>query len=119
MTLLAVAVAGLIGVLARYALGNAVSTANTPWMTLAINVAGSFVLGALIPLGDDLPVALRNGIAVGFCGGFTTFSTVSVEVFYDAHAGDTGFAMLYLGASIVGGLIGAAAGYYAGRALAH
>ena len=119
MTFLAVAVAGLAGVLARYGLGNAVSTANTPWMTLAINVAGSFVLGALIPLGHHMPAPLRNGLAVGFCGGFTTFSTVSVEVFYDAHTGDTGFALLYLSASIVGGLIGAAGGYYAGRALAH
>ena len=119
MTVLAVGVAGLAGVLARYALGNAVSPTNTPWMTLAINVAGSFVLGALIPLGDDLPGPLRQGIAAGFCGGFTTFSTFSVEVFYDAHAGDAGFAILYLGASIAGGLAGAAIGYYAGRALAH
>jgi fluoride ion exporter CrcB/FEX len=46
-------------------------------------------------------------------------STVSVEVFYDAHTGDSGFAVLYLAVSIAGGLIGAAAGYYAGRALAH
>jgi fluoride exporter len=119
VTVLAVGLAGLAGVLARYGLGTLVSTANTPWMTLAINVAGSFVLGALIPLGDNLSAPLRAGIAIGFCGGFTTFSTVSVEVFYDAHAGDAGFAVLYLAASIAGGLLGAAIGYYAGRALAH
>jgi fluoride exporter len=96
-----------------------VSTANTPWMTLAINLAGSFMLGALIPFGDSLSVPLRNGLAVGFCGGFTTFSTLSVEVFYDARAGDVGFAALYLTASIVGGLVAAAVGYHAARALAH
>jgi CrcB protein len=119
VTVLAVGLAGLAGVLARYGLGTLVSGSNTPWMTFAINVAGSIVLGALIPFGDDLPAPLRAGIAVGFCGGFTTFSTFTVEVFYDAHAGDTGFALLYLAASIVGGLAGAALGYYAGRALAH
>ena len=119
MTVLAVGLAGLAGVLARYALGTAVSPANTPWMTVAINVAGSFVLGALIPLGDDLPGPLRQGIAAGFCGGFTTFSTFTVEVFYDAHAGDTGFALLYLAASLAGGLAGAALGYFTGRALAN
>jgi fluoride exporter len=119
VTVLAVGLAGLAGVLARYGLGTLVTQTNTPWMTLAINVAGSVVLGALIPLGDGLPAPLRAGIAIGFCGGFTTFSTVTVEVFYDAHAGDTGFALLYLATSIVGGLAGAALGYYAGRALAH
>lgn len=119
MTLLAVGLAGLAGVLARYGLGTLVSPTDTPWMTLAINVAGSVALGALIPLGGDLPVPLRDGIAVGFCGGFTTFSTFTVEVFYDAHAGDTGFALLYFAASLAGGLAGAALGYFAGRALAH
>jgi CrcB protein len=118
LTLLAVAVAGLAGVLARYGLGTAVGPAHTPWMTVAINVVGSFILGALIPLGDHLPHAIRNGLAVGFCGGFTTFSTFSVEVFYDAHSGDTGFAALYFIASLAGGVAAAAAGYYAGRALA-
>jgi CrcB protein len=61
---------------------------------------------------------LRTGIAVGFCGGFTTFSTVSVQVFLDARSGDTSFALLYLAATIAGGVIAAALGYYAGRALA-
>ena len=119
MTLLAVAVAGLVGVLARYGLGTTVSTANTPWMTLAINVAGSFVLGAILPLGDELSERLRTALAVGFCGGFTTFSTLSVEVFFDAREGDAGFALLYLAASIAGGLTAAALGYYLGRALSN
>jgi fluoride exporter len=117
VTLLAVAVAGLAGVLARYGLGTTVSTAGTPWVTLGINLAGSFILGALLPLGEGMSEQLRTGIAVGFCGGFTTFSTFSVEVFFDAKEGDVGFAALYLAASIVGGLLAAAVGYYAGRAI--
>ena len=60
---------------------------------------------------------LRTGIAVGFCGGFTTFSTVSVQVFL-ACSGDTSFALLYLAATIAGGIITAALGNYGGRVLA-
>jgi CrcB protein len=118
VSLLLVAVGGLAGVLARYGLGTTVSTANLPWITVAINVAGSFVLGALLPLGAHLSEPVRNGLAVGFCGGFTTFSTLSVEVFFNARSGDSGFAVLYLAASIVGGVAAAALGYYAGRAVA-
>lgn len=118
MTVLLVAAGGLIGVLARYGLGTAVSIDNQPWMTLAINVSGSFLLGAVLPWSDGLSDPARAGIAVGFCGGFTTFSTVSVQVFLDARSGDTSFALLYLAATIAAGVLAAALGYYAGRALA-
>ena len=118
MTVLLVAAGGLIGVLARYGLGTAVSPDNQPWMIFAINMAGSFLLGAVLPWSDGLSEPVRAGIAVGFCGGFTTFSTVSVQVFLDARGGDTSFALLYLAASIAGGVVAAALGYYAGRAIA-
>jgi fluoride exporter len=118
MSVLLVSVGGLAGVLARYGLGTAVSTANLPWITVAINVVGSFVLGMLLPLGTHLSEPVRNGLAVGFCGGFTTFSTFSVEVFFNARSGDTGFVAVYLAASIAGGIAAAALGYYFGRAVA-
>ena len=118
VTVLLVAAGGLFGVLARYGLGTTVSTDNQPWMIFAINVAGSFLLGAVVPWSDQLSDPVRAGIAVGFCGGFTTFSTVSVQVFLDARGGDTSFALGYLAASIAGGVLAAALGYYAGRALA-
>jgi CrcB protein len=118
VTVLLVAAGGLIGVLARYGLGTAVSAGDQPWMILAINVAGSFALGAVVPWSDALSDPVRTGIAVGFCGGFTTFSTVSVQVFLDARGGDMSSALGYLAASIAGGVLAAAVGYYAGRALA-
>jgi CrcB protein len=118
LTVLAVAAGGAVGVLARYGLGTAVSTGRLPWMTVAINVAGSFMLGFLLPLGEDWSAPVRNGLSVGLLGGFTTFSTFSVEVFYDAHGGDSGFALLYLAASVIGGIAAAGLGYYAGRAVA-
>jgi CrcB protein len=118
VTVLLVAAGGLIGVLARYGLGTAVSLEHQPWMIVAINVAGSFMLGAVLACSDQLSGPVRNGLAVGFCGGFTTFSTISVQVFSDARNGDTSFALLYLGATIAGGLVAAAAGFYAARAIA-
>jgi fluoride exporter len=118
VTVLLVAIGGVIGVVARYGLGTAVSPEGQPWMILAINVAGSFVLGALLPLGDQLSDPVRNGLTVGLCGGFTTFSTVAAGVFLDARSGDAGFALLYLTASIAGGVLAAALGYHLGRGLA-
>lgn len=118
MTVLLVAAGGMIGVLARYGLGTTVGTDNQPWMIFAINMAGSFLLGAVLPWSDQLSDPVRAGIVVGFCGGFTTFSTVSVQVFLDARGGDASFAIGYLAATIAGGVLAAALGYYAGRALA-
>jgi CrcB protein len=118
VAVLYVSIGGLLGVLSRYGLGKSVATANLPWMTLAINVVGSAVLGFALPFGDRMSEPVRDGLAVGFCGGFTTFSTLSLEVFYDAHDGDARFAALYLAASVVAGIAGAGIGYYAGRALA-
>ena len=54
-----------------------------PWATLTVNVVGSFLLGVVVTLvverwpGDRF---LRPLVAVGFCGGFTTFSTLAVEI---------------------------------------
>ena len=52
-----------------------------PWGTLAINIAGSFILGMLIGLTLHYHIApgVYLIIGTGFCGGFTTFSTASFE----------------------------------------
>ena len=53
-----------------------------PFGTLAVNVIGSFILGVLIFGFDEkelLPVSLKILLGIGFCGGFTTFSTFSLE----------------------------------------
>ena len=119
MTIFLVGVGGVVGVLARYALGTAVSDDALPWLTVGINIAGSFLLGFLIATANWFSPEVRTGLAVGVLGGFTTFSTFSADVFLEIEAGDIGEAVGFLTASVGGGVAEAAAGYLLGRTLAH
>ena len=113
-----IALAGAAGALARYGVATAVGMRTFPWSTLAINLAGSFLLGVLVQaaprqLGDDVRVAL----GVGFLGAFTTFSTFSLETMTMVRDGRAGAAALYVVASVVAGVAAAAVGYRVGAAL--
>ena len=116
MTTALVAVGGLAGVLARYGIGRlTLHHEALLWSTVGINIAGSFLLGLLVG-GSWFSRDVREGLGVGFLGGFTTFSTFSVQIVLEADAGRTGTAALYLAASVVGGIAAAAAGYALARA---
>lgn len=75
LTATAVGVGGSIGALARYAVSLAVERRALD--TLVVNVVGSFLLG--IVFGVDVGGIVTLGVAVGFCGAFTTFSSFAVE----------------------------------------
>jgi fluoride exporter len=116
VTTLLVAIGGLGGVLARYGIGRlTLHSEALLWSTVGINVLGSFLLGVLVG-SAWFSRDVREGLGVGFLGGFTTFSTFSVQIVTEADAGKTGIAALYLAASVAGGLAAAAAGYALGRA---
>lgn len=117
MTLVLVGAAGLAGVLARYGISTAVHGDALPWATVGINVAGSFLLGMLVVTHWFSP-EVRSALGVGFLGGFTTFSTFSVQAVLDVESGEPGKALAYVGASVVLGIGAAAAGYWLARALA-
>jgi CrcB protein len=119
MTTLFVAVGGVAGVLARYGIARlTLHTEALIWTTVGINVVGSFLLGLLVAedwFGRDL----REGIGIGFLGGFTTFSTFSAQIVLEVDGGRAGTAAGYLAASVIGGVAAATLGYMLGRSLAH
>jgi len=108
-TLAAVFAGGMLGVLARAGLGEAVPHApgTWPWSTFAANLLGSFLLGwviarpALPPRGHVTSAFLGPG----FCGALTTFSTFQLELVQLTDHGRVGLAGLYALASIAAGLL--------------
>ena len=118
MTTLLVGGAGLAGVLARYGLTRlTLHTEALLWTTVGINVVGSFLLG-LLAAEHWFSRDTREALGVGFLGGFTTFSTFSVQAVLEVDGGRPEKAVAYVVASVAGGIAAATAGYVLGRRLA-
>ena len=105
--ILAVAAGGAIGSVTRLAVGFGLTRLMGPafpWGTLLVNIAGSFIIGVLVEsfaLRWNLTQAWQAFLTVGFCGGFTTFSTFSLEAYALFQRGQTGLAAAYILASVV------------------
>lgn len=105
--ILAVALGGAIGSIARYLVGigsGRLFGMTFPWGTLIINVTGSFLIGTFVGLFAtkwDLPQAARVFLTVGICGGYTTFSTFSLDAFYLIERGEMAASAAYMIASVV------------------
>ena len=92
---LAVALAGSLGAVARFLTDGAVqdrSAGAFPFGTLAVNCTGSFILGAVTALAwyHGLGGRAHAVVGVGFCGAFTTWSSVSWETVRLAEDGSAG-----------------------------
>ena len=118
---LLVAAGGTVGVLARALLGQAFPTApdGWPWVTLGINLAGSFALGVLMAVlqrGPDVGRrrAVRLAVGTGVLGGFTTYSTFAVEVVGLLADGLLAAGVAYALLSVTVGVAAAAAGLLLG-----
>ena len=107
---IAVALGGAVGAAARYGVGVWVGRAighGFPWATMIVNIAGSFLLGALIgymALRGHLSAEWRAFLTVGVMGAFTTFSAFSMDATVLAERGALGPAVLYVTVSVVGAL---------------
>ena len=103
--LLLVALGGAVGSVLRYLL----SSINTsfPWGTFAVNILGSLLIGLLVGLVSKgvLSPEMKLLMVTGFCGGFTTFSTFANESFGMMKAGDVLQMALYVGVSVVIGIL--------------
>ena len=105
-----VAVGGAAGALARYGadLIWPWEAPQFPWATLSVNVLGCALIGAFLVWTLEGPTTswwLRPLVAVGVIGGFTTFSAFAVEALLMTDDGAVGQASLYVGISVVAGLI--------------
>lgn len=102
---LAVGGGGAIGSVFRYLLGMLpLNQKGFPFTTLGINVIGAFLIGIVIALAakhSNADPRLILFLQVGFCGGFTTFSTFSNETLTLMQNGRFSIALLYIVASVV------------------
>lgn len=110
---LLIALGGACGALSRYGIGRAVNIylaqIHWPLGTFAVNIAGSFTIGAiyvLITEKSSLHADWRYVLMVGFLGAFTTFSTFSLESVAMLEAGKIAMAMLYMVATLASCVIG-------------
>ncbi len=117
-----VALGGAIGTAARYWLSGVVARMvgeTFPWGTLAINVTGSFIIGFFGALtGPDgrvfVGATARQFVMIGICGGYTTFSSFSLQTLNLMNDGQ----MLYAGGNIVLSVVLCLVGVWAGVTLA-
>jgi len=117
-----VALGGAIGSVARYwlALLMLPLSRDLPWGTIAINIIGSFAISFFGTLTLDhgrfaVPEIWRLAFMVGVCGGFTTFSSFSLQTLDLLRAGQPGKAVLNIGISVIVCLIAVWLGFLAAQ----
>lgn len=118
-----VALGGALGAVARFVCGGAVQRAaasSFPWGTLAVNVVGSFAIGAILGVAEGrggLSDAWRAFAVTGVLGGFTTFSAFSAETLGLIQRAQYGIAAANVAVSVALGLAAVVLGFAIGRAL--
>jgi fluoride exporter len=118
-----IAVGGAIGASARYGLGVVFPHRpdSWPWSTFVVNASGCALIGVLMVLIVEVWVGhrlIRPFLGVGVLGGYTTFSTYSVEALQLVEAGRPGLALTYLGVTVVAALVAVQLGVSLTRAVA-
>lgn len=115
--LLLVAIGSALGGSARfgvYQLAAALGVVEFPWGTLAVNVAGSFVIGWFGAATPVESIGARQFVMTGICGGFTTFSAFSLDTLGMLRNGEIAKAALNIGGQMALCLAAVWAGHAAG-----
>lgn len=116
-----VAIGSALGGVSRYLLGGLIQRlldTTFPAGTLFVNISGSFLLGAILRYAVDTPSLtpeVRALLTIGFCGGYTTFSTFSYETVALLKDGEWTRACLYVAASVLLSLLGTFLGFALAR----
>ena len=111
MNLLLVALGGSLGSLLRYGVQKGLN-ANFPTGTLAVNLLGCFLIGALWAAAQKhMSAEVRLFLMTGFCGGFTTFSAFTLESLQLMQADRWLTFGLYVSGSVTGGLLATFLGF--------
>ena len=114
-----IALGGAAGSVARALVGLALPS-RFPWATLLVNVGGSLLIGGLMarlgPAESGTAATLRSLLVVGFCGGFTTFSTFSWQTLEQMQKGQWGAAAANVLLSVSLCLLATWLGFRLGRA---
>jgi CrcB protein len=106
---------GGIARLAVYLILARIGADTFPWGTVAVNVAGSILIGWLAVALPHTASDARYFLMTGVCGGFTTFSTFSLDTLNMLRAGESGKALAYMGLQLLLCLAGVWIGYAAAR----
>ncbi|MGE0129548.1 MAG: fluoride efflux transporter CrcB [Blastocatellales bacterium] len=123
LKIILVLLGGAVGTGGRYLVSllvySLVERPNFPYATLIVNITGSFAIGFLSYLFDAKNVAaeLRAALLVGVLGGYTTFSSFSMETLNLIRDGGWGPGLLYSVGSLIAGLIAVALGAKLAQAL--
>lgn len=121
-TILLIGAGGFAGSVGRYLLTKFVA-AKWPMVfplgTFAVNTLGCFMIGIFMGLSFQYTISTQTRLflATGFCGGFTTFSTYSLEIFELYQRGEAGISLFYLFGSIILGLISIWMGLWLARVI--
>lgn len=118
---LCVGAGGFLGAVARYLLGLLPYQGDFPLITFTINFVGAFVIGVVFEVVNVRPGMLPDNavlfLKTGLCGGFTTFSTFSLETLSLLERGKYALGATYAFGSLAVCLIGVLAGKLFVRAL--
>ena len=118
--LLLVGLGSGLGGMCRYLVSQLLVTTQNgfPWGTFTVNIVGSLLIGLLWGLSSRLPSlspVLTLLFMVGFCGGFTTFSTFSREGLSLLQMQNYTLFLLYTLGSVVLGILAVMVGYFGGK----
>jgi len=116
--LLLVFLGGGLGSVIRFSIGKLLQfyqlNTNFPWATFSVNIIGSFLIGLLLALefkmGDNFSM-IKSFLIIGFCGGFTTFSSFAFENFYLIKEGQLGLFLTYAFTSLLLGILAVYTGW--------